>query len=87
MNNTDGYVQSVGSERANRKVFMWILVGVAILLAVAQEAQPRVIPVYDQHSVGKALVSEKYNNHAFGYCVQPDEYAQKVSQFFDENLK
>jgi len=57
------------------------------LLSVAQDAQTWVIPVCDQNTIGKELVPEKYNNHAIGYCVQPDEYSQRVIQFFDDNLK
>jgi len=56
------------------------------LLTVAQNIQTWAIPVCDQGTAGKDLVPEKYNNHAIGYCIQPDEYAKKVVQFFDENL-
>ena len=57
------------------------------LLSVAQNTHTWAISNCDQNSVGKNFVPEKYNNHAIGYCVQPDEYGQKAIQFFDENLK
>lgn len=57
------------------------------LLAAAQNTQSWVIQNCDQNTLGKVLLEEKYNNHAIGYCIQPEDYGQKVIQFFDENLE
>jgi len=57
------------------------------LLTVAKNTQTWVNPDCDQQAIGKELVPEKYNNHAIGYCIQPDVYAQKVIGFFNGNLK
>lgn len=57
------------------------------LLAVAQNTQTWINPLCDQHTIGKDLVPEKYNNHAIGYYFQPDEYSQKVVRFFNESIK
>lgn len=57
------------------------------LLTVAKNTQTWIIPNCDQHSVGLDLVPEKFNNHAIGYAIQPEEYGQKVIQFFNESLE
>lgn len=57
------------------------------LLAVADNTQTWIISNCDQHTVGKDFVPEVYNNHAIGYCIQPEEYGQKVIEFFGESLK
>ncbi|MGE5222996.1 MAG: alpha/beta hydrolase [Omnitrophica WOR_2 bacterium] len=57
------------------------------LLAAAKNTQTWVIQNCDQHTLGKDLVPEKYNNHAIGYDLQPEKYSTKVINFFDESLK
>jgi alpha/beta superfamily hydrolase len=57
------------------------------LLSAAKNTQTWIIPVCDQHAVDKDFVPENLNNHAIGYCVQPQEYGQKVIKFFNEGLK
>lgn len=56
------------------------------LLTVSQNVQTWVMANCDQHSQGLDLVPEFLNSHAIGYCLQPDEYTQRVIQFFSENL-
>ena len=56
------------------------------LLAAAENTQTWVIQNCDQNTLPAPLGDEKYNHHAIGYPVQPEEYGQKVIQFFDESL-
>lgn len=57
------------------------------LLAAAQNTQTWIITACDQTTLDADIVPEKYNHHALGYNLQPDEYANKVIRFFDESLK
>jgi uncharacterized protein len=57
------------------------------LSSAAQNAQTWVIENCDQHTLEEEIVPEKFNGHALGYNLQPEEYAQKVIQFFDDSLK
>ena len=59
------------------------------LLEVAQNTQTWVIPDCDIHTLSAAPADfpEAFNNHAIGYPLNPDEYLQKVTQFFDQNLE
>jgi uncharacterized protein len=57
------------------------------LLAVAKNTQTWVIQNCNQNTLEKAIVPEKYNNHAIGYAIQPREYEQKVIQFFNDTLR
>jgi alpha/beta superfamily hydrolase len=57
------------------------------LLAAAQNTQSWVIENCDQNTLPEPLGDEKYNHHAIGYPVQPEEYGEKVIQFFDASLK
>lgn len=57
------------------------------LLTVAQNTQTWQIANCDQHSKGLDLVPEHLNGHAIGYSLQPEDYTQRVVQFFDENLE
>ena len=57
------------------------------LLAVAQNTQTWVIQNCDQNTLPEPILEEKYNQHAIGYPIQPDDYAQRVIQFFAESLK
>jgi hypothetical protein len=57
------------------------------LLAAAQNTQTWIIAECDQTTLAADIVPEKYNHHALGFNLHPDEYAQKVIRFFDESLK
>jgi dipeptidyl aminopeptidase/acylaminoacyl peptidase len=57
------------------------------LLAGAQNTQSWIITDCDQSNLSEPIVPDMYNNHAIGYYFQPDEYAQKVIQFFNESLE
>ena len=57
------------------------------LLTVAQNTQTWKIANCDQHTKGLNLVDEPLNGHAIGYSLQPEDYTQRVVQFFDENLE
>lgn len=59
------------------------------LLAVAQVTDTWIIPNCDIHTTDLAQEGfpEVFNNHAFGYPINPDEYTQKVVQFFDQGLQ
>jgi len=58
------------------------------LLAMARNTQTWVIKNCDIHTLSSppANFPEVFNNHAIGYYLNPDEYAQRVIQFFDVNL-
>ena len=55
------------------------------LLAVAQNTQTWVIQNCDQNTLPEPILEDKYNYHAIGYPIQPDDYAQRVIQFFAES--
>ena len=57
------------------------------LLAAAQNTQSWVIQNCDQNTLPEPILEEKYNYHAIGYPIQPEDYAARVIQFFDQNLK
>ncbi len=59
------------------------------LLAVAQNVQAWVISNCDIHTATTqpAGFPEAFNNHAIGYYLHPQEYTQKVIEFFDRNLE
>jgi uncharacterized protein len=59
------------------------------LLAVAQNTQTWVIPNCDIHTLSTPTpdLPEAFNNHAIGYYLNPEEYTQKVIQFFDQSLE
>jgi len=57
------------------------------LLAAAQNTQTWVIANCDFASSGVDVPENTVNNHAIGYVLQPEEYTQKVIQFFNENLQ
>jgi len=59
------------------------------LLAVAQVTDTWLIQNCDihTHSAPPPGFPEAFNNHAIGYFLNPDEYTQKVVQFFDQSLE
>ena len=57
------------------------------LLAAAENTQSWVIENCDQNTLPEPLGDEKYNHHAIGYPVQPEEYGERVIQFFNESLR
>jgi fermentation-respiration switch protein FrsA (DUF1100 family) len=59
------------------------------LLAVAQEAETWIIPNCDIHNLSSPPPNfpEIFNNHAIGYALNPEEYTDKVVQFFNTNLR
>jgi fermentation-respiration switch protein FrsA (DUF1100 family) len=58
------------------------------LSAMVKDAETWVMANCDQHTLGTAdLVPDKYNNHASGYIIQPEDYTSKVIQFFNGSLK
>jgi alpha/beta superfamily hydrolase len=57
------------------------------LSAAAQNTQTWVIQNCDQNTLDAPILEEKYNNHAIGYAIQPEKYAEKVIQFFKESLR
>jgi len=58
------------------------------LLAVAQVTDTWVILNCDVHTMSNPPENfpEIFNNHAIGYNLNPDEYTQKVIQFFNQGL-
>lgn len=58
------------------------------ILNVLGNAQTWVIPNCDIHTSSLSIpgFKEIFNNHAFGYPLNPDEYSSKVIQFFDTSL-
>ncbi|MGE5250701.1 MAG: alpha/beta hydrolase [Bacteroidota bacterium] len=57
------------------------------LRAVVPQAETWVILNCDQHTLVQPIVPEKYNNHALGFNLQPEEYTRRVIAFFDEALR
>jgi len=57
--------------------------------AIAQNAQTWIIPNCDIHtlSTDQPELPEIFNNHAIGYTLNPVEYTQRVTDFFEANLK
>ncbi|MGE5249639.1 MAG: alpha/beta hydrolase [Bacteroidota bacterium] len=57
------------------------------LRAVVPQAGTWVISNCDQHMLEQPIVPDKYNNHALGFNLQPEEYTRRVIAFFNEALK
>ncbi len=58
------------------------------LLTVAKNSQTWVIQNCDKNTLDhELLLEDKYNHHAIGYTIQPEDYAQRVIDFFNANLQ